>query len=122
MEFGKRIKQLRKQKGLTLRALAEKVGLDFTYLSKVENGRVDYTPSTNKIRNLAQVLGVDELELLNLANKVPPELKPIANNASARAFLRRAQTLSTKEDWDDLLRYLDRQQSQHPKRKKGGAL
>jgi transcriptional regulator with XRE-family HTH domain len=121
MEFGKRIKQLRKQKGLTLRALAEKVGLDFTYISKVENGRVDYTPSTNKIRNLAQVLGVDGLELLNLANKVPPELEPIANNASARAFLRRAQTLSTKEDWDDLLRYLDRQQSQHPKRKKGGA-
>lgn len=122
MEFGKRIRQLRKQKELTLRALAEKVGLDFTYLSKVENGRVDYTPSTNKIRNLAQVLGVDELELLNLANKVPPELEPMANNASARAFLRRAQTLSTKEDWDDLLRYLDRQQSQHPKRKKGGTL
>jgi len=118
MDFGKRLKELRKEKGYSLRSLAEKVGLDFTYLSKVENSRVGYTPSAKKIRELAQALETDELELLELANKVPPELEALTGNPSARIFLRRAKSLVNQTDWDDLLRYLD--QKRRPRRKPNG--
>ena len=114
IQFGGRVRQLRQQKGLTLRALAEAAGFDFTYLSKIENGKVEYTPSVPKIRALARVLGADELELLDLANKTPPEIDYIARNPSARVFFRRARRLTAPEDWEDLLRYLDRRESARP--------
>jgi ribosome-binding protein aMBF1 (putative translation factor) len=41
MKFGQRIRQLRQSKGWTLRDLAAKVEVGFTYLSKVENEKLD---------------------------------------------------------------------------------
>ena len=38
MSFGWRVRQLRKAKDLTLRDEASKVGINFTYLSKIEIG------------------------------------------------------------------------------------
>lgn len=115
MRFGERLRALRRQEGLTLRALADAVDLDFTYLSKIENEKVDYTPSVEKIRLFAQVLHADELELLELADKTPPELKSFARHVSGRAFLQRVQTLDLSEDWDDLLQYLDKKQAERKK-------
>ena len=40
MTFGQRLRELRKAKGLNQKELAEKVGIDFTYLSKLENDRM----------------------------------------------------------------------------------
>lgn len=113
MRFGERVRQLRHKKGLTLRDLARKVGVDFTYLSKIENGKVEYTPSEKTIRTLARALDAEELELLKLAKKVAPELEAIAGHVSARDFLRKAsQTLSSPEDWEDLLAYLDKRHAE----------
>src|SRR5262249_49697047 len=42
MTFGERLRQLRTEKGLTLRQMALKVGVGFTYLSRVETGRMTY--------------------------------------------------------------------------------
>ena len=58
MTFGQRVRQLRQAKGMTLRALAPRVGVGFTYLSKVENGELDYGdyPSEALIRKLAAAL------------------------------------------------------------------
>lgn len=39
--FGKRLRALRKRHGWTQEALAHKLGLDRTYLSDVENGRMN---------------------------------------------------------------------------------
>ena len=71
--FGKRIRELRQAKGWTLRELAPKVGVGFTYLSKVENSRLDFGdyPSEALIHRLAEALDADEEELLLLADKVP---------------------------------------------------
>ena len=41
--------------------------MDFTYISKIKNDRLEHTPSPKVIQNLAQVLGGDELELLEAA-------------------------------------------------------
>lgn len=37
-EFGARLRELRKQASLSQRELADKVGVNFTYLSKIESG------------------------------------------------------------------------------------
>ena len=77
MQFGERVHQLRMQRGLTQRALAAKIGVSDTYISKVENENLhfgDY-PSEKFIHKLADVLNADEEELLLLADKVPAGIR-----------------------------------------------
>src|SRR5262245_32315266 len=109
VDFGERLRELRKQQGLTLRELAESVGVDFTYLSKIENGKAGYLPGADTIRELAEVLKVDALELLRIADKVPPEMQSFVANAKARRFLQRAKEASPA-DWDALLTLLEERQ------------
>lgn len=77
MTFGQRVRQIRKSRKLTLRALASQVGINFTYLSKIENGKLDFSeyPSGRLIRKLAAALGGDADELLLLAEKVPDGIR-----------------------------------------------
>jgi transcriptional regulator with XRE-family HTH domain len=77
MTFGERVRQLRQAKGWTLRDFAPKVGVGFTYLSKVENGRLDFGdyPSEKLIRKLAKALNADVDELMLLAEKVPDDIR-----------------------------------------------
>ena len=112
MSFGQRLRELRQQRHLTQRQLAERAGINFTYLSKLENDRVEHTPSIKTLRDLARVLEVDELELMDLANKLPPVLDAIAHNAEALRFFRRAtQVIRTPEGWRELQGYLDRREA-----------
>jgi transcriptional regulator with XRE-family HTH domain len=77
MTFGERVRELRRSRGLTLRELAPKVGVGFTYLSRVENGRLNYGdfPSESLIQRLANALDAHEDELLILAEKIPERIK-----------------------------------------------
>lgn len=77
MRFGERVRELRRAKGLTLRGLAAKVQVGFTYLSKVENERLDFGdyPSDQLIGKLATALDADEDELMLLAQKIPAQIK-----------------------------------------------
>ena len=118
MKFGQRLRELRREKGLTLRGLAEAVGVDFSYLSKIENGKAGYLPGANTIRSLAEALETDALELLRLADKVPPEVERFAGDAKARRFLRRAQEVASSDDWDALLNLLEKRQEDRTRRKR----
>lgn len=76
MLFGKRLRELRRQKGLTLEALAARIGSSKGYLSGIENENVN--PPTEKfVRKLARIFGQDEIEFLKLAylDKVPRPLQ-----------------------------------------------
>ena len=77
MTFGERIRELRQAKQLTLRDLAARVGVGFTYLSKIENHKLEdgHGPSENLIHKLAIELDGDEEELLLLAQKVPDQIR-----------------------------------------------
>lgn len=77
MTFGERVRELRKAKNLTLRDVAKKVNVNFTYLSKIENHKLDFGdyPSEDLIRKLAKSLGGDLDELLLLAQKIPADIK-----------------------------------------------
>ena len=69
--FGKIIRQARKDKGYSQRALAKLLELDFTYLSKLENNRADYPPKEEIIRALADSLELNPEELIFLAGRIP---------------------------------------------------
>src|SRR5437879_1495756 len=111
MTFGQRLRQVRKERGLTLRQLAGEVGVDFTYLSKIENERVSYTPAVKTIRELARILKVDSMEFLTLANKLPKELEPLNANVQARRFFHRASQVASPDDWEALLNLLEDRQT-----------
>jgi transcriptional regulator with XRE-family HTH domain len=109
--FGKRLRQARKERGLTLRQLAKEADVNFTYLSKIENERVPYTPAAETIRELARILRVDSLEFLKLANKLPKELEPLNANVQARRFFDRASQVASPADWEALLNLLEDRQT-----------
>ena len=77
MRFGDRVRALRTAMGFSQRALGERVGVSFTYISKVENGKLDFGdyPSEDLIRRLAAALDADEEELLLLAEKIPEPIR-----------------------------------------------
>lgn len=77
MQFGERIRELRLLLGLTQQAVADRMSVSVSYISKVENGKLhfgDY-PSENFIHKLAHELQADEDELLLLADKVPTSIR-----------------------------------------------
>jgi transcriptional regulator with XRE-family HTH domain len=77
MSFGEKLRSLRREKKLSQRGLAELVGLNFTYLSKIENSKLDFAgyPSEGTILKLAEALGADPDELLLLAEKIPESIR-----------------------------------------------
>lgn len=93
-EFGLRLRELRQRAGLSQRELAEKVGVNFTYLSKIESGAMP-PPSQKIILKLAEVLNVDQDELTILAGKIPADIAEILKD---REILERLRArLATKE-------------------------
>jgi PAS domain S-box-containing protein len=76
MTFGQRLRELRKAKGMTQRELAQKTGISFAYVSKLETGAMP-PPRQKIIVALAKVLGAnntDTDELFGLAKKMPSDL------------------------------------------------
>jgi transcriptional regulator with XRE-family HTH domain len=61
-QMAKRLKTLRRRRGLTQEALAAKAGLSRTYLARLETARQDPTLST--LVKLAKALGVRVAALL----------------------------------------------------------
>jgi transcriptional regulator with XRE-family HTH domain len=76
MTFGQRVRELRHAKEWSLRDLAAKVDIGFTYLSRVENERLNFGdyPSDALIHRLADALETDEEELLILAKRIPDRI------------------------------------------------
>lgn len=61
VRFGKHIRQLRLQRGLSQTALAQRIRLSLATLSNVERGR--YAIGFNKLESLARALDVSLSEL-----------------------------------------------------------
>lgn len=95
--FGKRIQELRRQHGLTQRQVAVELGIDFTYLSKLENDRGE-PPGEDLVRRLAELFEVDAEELLAKAGKIPAELRERAQgDLQFATLLRTLPTLSPEQ-------------------------
>lgn len=75
---GSHIKQLRKSRKMTLKAMADATGLSVGFLSKIENG--DGNPSINNIQKICSCLGITINELLDPeAEKVEPVGRTVLN-------------------------------------------
>lgn len=70
-EFGNRLRKLREQRQMTLRYLADRAGLSYSFIASLEKGR--YNPSRETIFALAAALETDKNELLILAGYLPNE-------------------------------------------------
>ena len=106
MTFGEKIRQLRKAKELSQRDLASKVKVNFTYISKIENEKLDFGdyPSEELILKLARVLDADADDLLILAEKIPESLK---KRVMERPDVFRKLASLDNESLDKLLESLD---------------
>ena len=108
MTFPDRLRELRRSARMSQRALAERVGIDFTYLSKIENGKVD-RPSEGVLRKIAEELsvrlGMDKIELsdelITLAGKIPSDLaETLSRNPEVLRILRSVGSdVRTAADW-----------------------
>ncbi|MDP7580938.1 MAG: helix-turn-helix transcriptional regulator [Nitrospinota bacterium] len=99
--LGKLIRRLRKQKGLSLRKLAEDVDVSFVNIAHIENGRV--ATSKKVIQQLAKALDYDVDKLLALGDAVGEDIEKIIKKTPTAVpeFLRTAKDL-TEEEWRDL--------------------
>ena len=106
MAFSERVRQLRKERNLSQRDLATKVGVNFTYISKIENEKLDFGdyPSEDLIGKLAKALHADTDELLILARKIPEAIK---KRVMDRPDVFRKLAKLDDESLDELLKKLD---------------
>ena len=84
--FGDLVKRLRKEKGLTLEAVAKKINSHKGYVSGIENGKVN-PPSVKIIRKFAKVFQQDERRLVRMAwaDKAPALIRDEAQRLVAFA-------------------------------------
>jgi transcriptional regulator with XRE-family HTH domain len=85
--FGDRLRELRIRAHLTQRELAEKIGVDFSYLSKIENGVLP-PPSDRLILRLAEIFQADKDDLFILAGRIPPDIAELLKNQKTLQLLR----------------------------------
>jgi transcriptional regulator with XRE-family HTH domain len=107
--FGKTLRELRRESQVTQRELASRVGVDFSYISKVENDRLP-PPSADTVVAIAKALSVPEGELLALIGKIPSDVeRTIATNPEAQEFLRELQLMKLSEkEWKSIRETLSR--------------
>ncbi len=68
LRFANALKRLRKAKGLTQESLAQRAGVDYKYLQKLE-GSNPSSPTLATMKKLSDGLGVSLVELVMLLEK-----------------------------------------------------
>src|SRR3954451_14158104 len=115
VRFGERLRELRKARNLSQRTLGSQVGVSFTYISKVENEKLDFGdyPSEELICKLARALEVDEDDLLFLAEKIPAAIR---KRLFERPDVFRALARCDDRTLDQVLAHID---EKRPRRRSG---
>lgn len=83
LRFGKRIRQLRKQRELTLEKLGERSQVSNKFLQALETGK--QAPTIETIEKLSRGLGVGMHELLAIEERTPKALRARAREMIADA-------------------------------------
>ena len=86
--FGGKIKFLRKRSGYSIKRLSSKLNVNYSYLSKIENGKS--VPSEEFITKISEIFNCDKEELLLRAGKIPDDILEILkdNPIEAAEYLR----------------------------------
>jgi transcriptional regulator with XRE-family HTH domain len=101
--FGQLLKEIRRSVGVSQRDLAAQVGVDFSYISKLENDRLS-PPAADTTVRICEILEVVPDQLLALAGKLPTGASQmISSNPSAQQFMREAQMMGLSDaEWKQL--------------------
>ena len=101
-KFGEYVKAKRQEKEISLRKLAEELGIVPAYMSDIEKGR-RYPPDKEKIYKIAEVLGLNEDDTntlfdyaaLSRDNGVSPDLSDYVMGVdNLRTALRKARDIN----------------------------
>ena len=97
--FGDLVRATRIAKGYSLRRFAEMVDLSPTYVSQVEQGKIERPPTAERVRAMAELLGQNSDEWIALAGRVPADLGDIIKSEpqAMPALLRAAKGLTADE-------------------------
>ena len=90
LKFGKRLKELRKKKGLSQELLAEYIGIESRNLSKIETGIT--FPSIKNLEKIISVLGCKDSDLFNFdhldtPNNLKLEITNLIKNMSSEKLI-----------------------------------
>ena len=107
--FGQSLRRLRHSKKMSQRELAQRVGVDFSYISKVENDRLP-PPAADTIVKICHVLDISPVELLAATGKLPTKVKAMLGGSTAALhFVQQAHAMSlTEDEWEKLTKRLKR--------------
>jgi transcriptional regulator with XRE-family HTH domain len=78
MTFGRLLRKLRTKKGVSIKQLAPALGLNYTYISKLENSKVN--PSSEVVEKMSHYFDYDSDELMVAAGKLPKDVENILKN------------------------------------------
>jgi transcriptional regulator with XRE-family HTH domain len=106
MSLGKKIKELREEKQISIRELGRRTDVTGMHISNLEKGKVNASPEL--VRKIAATLEANTDELLHLADRIDPEVVDVIqkNPMAIPSFLRSAKDLSP-EEWQKMQKYLD---------------
>ena len=108
--FGRRLKTDRLRVGLTVRGLADRAKINYSYVTKLERSGKAIRVSSAIVASLANALGQNELEYLDLAGHVPAPFDKLLASREAREFLRAAlQSKLTNNQWRKLKEQIEKQ-------------
>lgn len=105
--FGQKLREFRRSAGISQRELAKQIDVDFSYISKIENGRLP-PPAADTIVKICQVLGIESEDLLALTGKIPSKIQEsLSGSKAAQQFLGEAQRLDlTDAEWEEMVKSL----------------
>lgn len=107
--IGRLLKRLRGDRGMSQSKLANAVGVDTSYISKLEGGHV-HSPSPAVIERLGEVLGMDSEILFSFCGTVSPRLEnSLSNNPQALRFTRAVLDADLSDlEWQEMFACLAR--------------
>jgi transcriptional regulator with XRE-family HTH domain len=105
--FGQLLKNIRREKGVSQRDLADQVGIDFSYVSKIENDRMP-PPAAETIVKISHILGVSPEILLANSKKISADMtSTISSSISAMKFMNEVKAMGLSEgEWEHLTQSL----------------
>lgn len=123
-EIGERLRNLRKEKGLTQKEISKRVSMDYSYIGKIERG--EQLPSIKMLIRLSEILSMpigyffQEGPIMGLLEHLPEELIDIAGNKKKMIFLKLLKDID-EEDIPlitEILRLLKERKNAYQKKKR----
>jgi transcriptional regulator with XRE-family HTH domain len=101
--FGEMLREKRRAAGMSQRELAAGSGLDFSYISKLENDRIP-PPAADTVIEICHVLNVPSEDLLAACGKLPTDVQAaVSSSPAAQSFLENARQMNlTNDEWREL--------------------